>query len=564
MSTSYTTEPPPTASVLLHTTAGAIPISLFAAQTPLTCRNFLQLCLDGYYDGCLWHRVVPGFCVQSGDPGGTGAGGETVYEDRQFERYDGAWARLLGREVGEKIAFGDEMHTRLRFNRRGLLGMAKGSDGAYGSQFFVTLGDVRAGLEGRCTMFGRVEGEGIYNVVKIAEGEVDGERPRFPERILRVEVTQMPGGEAWEGMRARVRVEARVEEGARKTVGGRKTKAKAKKTLLSFGGEEGEDGEGDVVVVKPKKAKFNTALIASDGGDVVEEMPKTNGYKSKQADEPPPPPKRRKPSVSPPRREKLLASMTARSPPTSRSPEAPARRKPSFHEPTTQLPLRDEEIPSRSESPDVPIDTKGPSKSSLEAEIAALKASMRRDTAPVATKKKKLSALEAMIPATSTRGRKRPRPGETNQREDKSALAMLNAFKARLDSAKDVDMPDAGSSTVAAESKRMHSLQIETSDPAEDDEEAHLCDLHFIANCQSCSKWDENLDDDKDDDQDDPNWMSHQLAFGRDQTGKDLNFKKRREALEELVVIDPREKAGQILAAEREKMRLKKEQRNRR
>jgi peptidyl-prolyl cis-trans isomerase SDCCAG10 len=402
-------------------------------------------------------------------------------------------------------------------------------------------------------------------------------------------------------MRRRVRVEARVvEESSRrkeKENGGGGGKKKAKKGLLSFADEE---GEGDVAV-KPRKAKFNTALIASDGMDVEEKpTPKINGHgHSERPADAPPPAKRRKPSVSPPRREKLLASMTAHSSPLSKSPDAPPRRKPSFHDPTTQLPLRNEEIPSRSEtSSPLPASNvaAGPSKSKsiLESEIAALKASMRRDTAP-APAKKKLSAFEAMIPATSTRGRKRPRPGETGQREDKHALEMLNAFKARLDSVKDVDVDVDGdvdgngdmqkgkgknsSSTVAAESKRLNGLKIaspnaaNTNENAEndnDEEETPLCDLHFIANCQSCSKWDSDLhlDDpssspskNNNDNQDtDKDWMSHRLAFGRDQLGKDLNFKKRREALEELVVIDPREKAGQILAAEREKQRVRKEE----
>ena len=72
------------------------------------------------------------------------------------------------------FVFGDEIHSRLRFGRRGLVGMAKGTGGGggYGSQFFITLGDCRAELDGKCTMFGRVEGDGIYNVVKIAEGEL--------------------------------------------------------------------------------------------------------------------------------------------------------------------------------------------------------------------------------------------------------------------------------------------------------------------------------------------------------------------------------------------------------
>src|SRR5207248_8774842 len=124
MSTHYTTEPPPTATALLHTTAGPLTLSLFAAQTPLTCRNFLQHLLDGYYNDTLFHRVVPGFVIQAGDPTGTGEGGESIYEqEREFETYDAEWARMLGREKGEKVLFGDELHSRLRFGRRGLVGM---------------------------------------------------------------------------------------------------------------------------------------------------------------------------------------------------------------------------------------------------------------------------------------------------------------------------------------------------------------------------------------------------------------------------------------------------------
>ena len=113
--------------------------------------------------------------IQSGDPSGTGEGGQSIYEDAEFERYDEDWARVCGKEAGEKIVFGDEVHSRLKFNRRGLVGLAKDSVGGYGSQWFVTLGDCRSELDGRMTMFGRVEGEGIYNVVKIAEGERVGE-----------------------------------------------------------------------------------------------------------------------------------------------------------------------------------------------------------------------------------------------------------------------------------------------------------------------------------------------------------------------------------------------------
>ena len=104
MSQLYNLEPQPTAKVILNTTAGDIELELFAKQTPITSRNFLQLCLDGYYDDTIFHRLVPGFVIQGGDPTGTGSGGESSLEDGQ--------------------PFQDEFHTRLRFNRRGLLGMA--------------------------------------------------------------------------------------------------------------------------------------------------------------------------------------------------------------------------------------------------------------------------------------------------------------------------------------------------------------------------------------------------------------------------------------------------------
>ncbi|RMZ79718.1 hypothetical protein DV738_g3182, partial [Chaetothyriales sp. CBS 135597] len=270
MASSYTTEPPPTATVLVHTTAGPLTVSLFAQQTPLTCRNFLQLCLDGYYDNCTFHRISPGFVIQTGDPTGTGEGGQSIYDDAENEELDEKWARLLGKDKGDKIVFGDELHSRLKFNRRGLVGMAKaeggGKTGGYGSQFFITLGDGRRELDGNCTLFGRVEGDGIYNVVKIADAElVEGtERPLYPDKILRTEVVEMPRGEAWEAMKPRQTVAQR--QPAESAGGKEKQKNKATKKkkavgkqMLSF--DDGDDGSDSVVPVRPKKAKFNTALV---------------------------------------------------------------------------------------------------------------------------------------------------------------------------------------------------------------------------------------------------------------------------------------------------------------
>ncbi|UZP33342.1 hypothetical protein NXS19_001158 [Fusarium pseudograminearum] len=161
--------------------------------------------------------------------------------------------------------------------------------------------------------------------------------------------------------------------------------------------------------------------------------------------------------------------------------------------------------------------------------MAALKASMRRtihSEEPV--KEKKKSALESMIPETSMRGRKR-RPGaaNTSAADDAKALRMLKAFQSRLEKAP----PEKENEPAARETTK------DGEDAQAGDEEAELCDLHFIANCQSCTSWDKQEKDESDDE----GWMSHALSFAADKLGKDLS--NRRKAEEELVVIDPREKA---------------------
>lgn len=95
----------------------------------------------GYYDGVIFHRIVKGFIVQTGDPTGTGMGGESIY--------------------GEP--FEDEIHSRLRFNRRGLIGMANNSKRhTNGSQWFITL-DRADELSGKHTLFGRINGPTYYS-----------------------------------------------------------------------------------------------------------------------------------------------------------------------------------------------------------------------------------------------------------------------------------------------------------------------------------------------------------------------------------------------------------------
>ncbi|PIK52964.1 putative peptidyl-prolyl cis-trans isomerase CWC27-like, partial [Apostichopus japonicus] len=78
MSNIYIQEPPTQGKVLLHTSVGDIDIELWSKEAPKACRNFIQLCLEGYYNGTVFHRIIRGFIVQGGDPTGTGEGGESI------------------------------------------------------------------------------------------------------------------------------------------------------------------------------------------------------------------------------------------------------------------------------------------------------------------------------------------------------------------------------------------------------------------------------------------------------------------------------------------------------
>ncbi|MCJ1224212.1 Peptidyl-prolyl isomerase cwc27 [Toensbergia leucococca] len=495
MSSLYNLEPQPTAKVLLETTSGDLELELFAKQTPLTSRNFLQLCLDGYYTNTIFHRLVPGFVLQGGDPTGTSDGGEAIYEGGVCE---------------------DEFHSRLKFNRRGLLGMANGGGkNENGSQFFLTLGKTEE-LQGRNTMFGRVVGDTVYNLVKMGEEEVGiGERPMYPTRITAVVVLVNPFdemvGKAGEN-RVRSIVEEKKEE---KKEGKRKGMKKAGKTLLSFGGEGGEDDEIPPVV---KRAKYNNKLVSIEDGtyDVT-----GDNWKPKKVTK---------------STEKALRRKA------SKSPSPPRRTTPSRE---LQPPLPNDEKPSTSPSTSPEPAAIGQMSSLLvetNAQIAKLKESMKRNIsyAPAEPVYKK-SALEKMIPENSMRGRKRKHG--VNGNADAQALSIMRAFQAKLKQAP----PKLESlETPTRELGSGDTNQNDDVKSVDDEEEARLCDLHFIVNCQSCGSWDKHISESAEMvDEDDKGWMSHALSFEKDRLGKDLNWKKKNE--EELVVIDPREKAKEIL-----------------
>lgn len=525
MSSHYASEPNSTASATLHTTVGPIQIALFANQTPLTSKNFLQHCKDNYYAGTIFHRVAPDFVIQGGDPTGTGSGGTSIYEYPEFE-YDPE-----SRDPTERVILRDELHSRLRFNRRGLVGMAKGEDGSYGSQFFVTLANAERELNGQCTLFGRLEGDSIFNVLKIADAErVDGtERPVYPVKVTSCEVGELGplAGKLKDRKIVSSTTAAKVDE---KHAGKKKKKAaKGGKALLSFGGDDGDEE----MPMRPAKPKFNTKLVADITGD-----------KQTAAANPPQPRKR------------------PRSPSPKRPPSTERRQRPRTPDPLEQLPLPHPESPVRSPSPVSPP-VKESKLSRTNAEIASLKASMRRnvDSGPAETSRRK-SALEAMIPETSIRGRRRPPPGSANNAgrdssaAENEALRLFNAFKAKLEGAESRPATTTHSETRAP--------MLDQEEDA-DGEEAQLCDLHFIANCQSCQSWDNPDQTAAEETREDEGWLTHELRFGKDTLGKDLNWKREHpEDTDSLMVIDPREREKEVVGGRRRGLQRDRERERKR
>ncbi|KZT07530.1 cyclophilin-like protein [Laetiporus sulphureus 93-53] len=219
--------------VIIDTTAGEIDVELWSKEAPKACRNFIALAMEGYYDGVIFHRIVPGFLVQTGDRTGTGAGGESFY--------------------GEP--FEDEIHPRLRFSHRGLVAMANnGTKDSNDSQFFITL-DRADELHGKHTLFGRVVGDTLYNVLKIGEMEIDENgRPLYPPKIKTVRIVDNPfddivpritAEEKRTQQRAREKVQREREEEQRRRG------AKKNVKLLSFGADETAEEEPVIIKKKP-------------------------------------------------------------------------------------------------------------------------------------------------------------------------------------------------------------------------------------------------------------------------------------------------------------------------
>ncbi|KAL8469486.1 hypothetical protein ACS0TY_032362 [Phlomoides rotata] len=158
-------------SVMIVTSLGDIVMDLFTDRCPLTCKNFIKLCKIKYYNGCLFHTVQKDFTAQTGDPTGTGSGGDSVYKFLYGDQ-----ARF----------FGDEIHLDLKHSKTGTVSMASAGEDLNASQFYITLRDDLDYLDGKHTVFGEVA-EGLETLTRINETYVD-EKSR-PYKNIRIKHT---------------------------------------------------------------------------------------------------------------------------------------------------------------------------------------------------------------------------------------------------------------------------------------------------------------------------------------------------------------------------------------
>ncbi|HVT69766.1 MAG TPA: peptidylprolyl isomerase [Trebonia sp.] len=146
----------------LHTNAGPITVEFHDEDAPKTVENFRKLAGEGFYDGLIFHRVIPDFMIQGGCPEGTGTGGPGYQFEDEFNDH--------------KVV-------------RGALAMANAGPNTNGSQFFIVTTDAAPWLDGKHTVFGKVT-DGMDAVDSIEGTQTGaGDKPVEPQTIERVELS---------------------------------------------------------------------------------------------------------------------------------------------------------------------------------------------------------------------------------------------------------------------------------------------------------------------------------------------------------------------------------------
>ncbi|OAD60378.1 Peptidyl-prolyl cis-trans isomerase CWC27 like protein [Eufriesea mexicana] len=192
----------------MKTTVGDIELELWAKEIPMACKNFIQLCMEGYYHDTIFHRIIQGFIAYGGDLKGTGGG-----------------------RISYKITF-----LSTRFNCCG----RDDND----SQFYFTLGSTSE-LQNKHTIFGKVTGETIYNMLKLKEALVD--EATLCSKMIKAELLNNPFSDI---PRIIVEESEEVKDSSKTKTGGVKNF-----NLLSFGEKAEEDEEESAILNKKSSGK---------------------------------------------------------------------------------------------------------------------------------------------------------------------------------------------------------------------------------------------------------------------------------------------------------------------
>ncbi len=148
----------------IETTKGTIVLELYQDKAPKTVANFVTLAKKSFYDGIIFHRVIPGFMIQTGDPTGTGTG-------------------------GPGYTFADEFGPGLKHTGTGTVSMANAGPNTNGSQFFITLA-ATPWLDGKHSIFGRViEGQSVVDAIAAAPRNAN-DRPLSEVKMLKVTIQE--------------------------------------------------------------------------------------------------------------------------------------------------------------------------------------------------------------------------------------------------------------------------------------------------------------------------------------------------------------------------------------
>ncbi|BGP12528.1 hypothetical protein JCM10213_007628 [Rhodosporidiobolus nylandii] len=488
------TEPLTDGVVVLKTSLGDILVELWKRECPKAVRNFVQLCLEGHYDGAPFHRIVPSFIAQ------TGGGDDCIYDEGDFAV---------------------ETNQRLKFNRRGLVAMASDPNtGTNMSQFFFTL-DATPELQNQHTLFGRVTGDSLFNMLKLSDVELEpnSDKPVYAPVIKSVEVRVDPFEDTDEPIRPRITAAERKEQDKAKREmkkerakqrEGAKRKGTKNKSLISFGDEAAEDESAESTL---PKTKFKSAHDAAVDKRLSAKVLDDRGFSAELPPElmgPPPaaaPAKRRKAEDDETKREEKRGRSEAPAPSNSKLDEARKAKAAT----KTEAEKRKEEIAK------VEAELRKMSGKATSDEESAKPAKKKR-TGPSLLQLEREKYLKGGASSGAGAGASKISRGKRKADDEDDVMSVLDGFRSKLSQAaksapKEMDVDDEG--------KR------------EPD------DLHGIGVTE------------EDFDGDDDSWLTHSLKFRKDAT---LD----QHTIDEYAVHDPLAKSDATLAEMRQKAESQK------